>query len=369
MVSNRSKFSRVPNSGPHYFSRRQGTDQSIDDTQFTGNFTGNFTVTSDDFPRLCPPGCFIGNFTGTLYLINGSLVGEGPAPPPPHCPPLKGGPAAGLATGAAVFGALVAALLAFVWMKRVKKRRSAKHPRPVVDYDRILPQGLDAATLKGDVSRFFTAIETHVENFYHDDSFRDEVASKQVEQSVSIPSGILKQRDINFEELVSNPRNRMSAITCLICADILDCIDPFGNPDRSLLPKVVTSFLRSIPPPKLDILAESLCLSRWRTSSAFLLKLSEKPGAEEKDHRERALANLLRHLNDWIAPFEIPEKSEVRVKDLESLCIRGGRLGATLFSQPAMWEFLWNFEEPPQSRSSRQRVPLVIFSRTPSGDR
>ena len=76
--------------------------------------------------------------------------------------------------------------------------------------------------------------------------------SERANKQPALPRGLSVQRDIGIDQLLSNPKSRVQAIACLICAEILDSIDPFGDPERSLLPPVVTSFLRSAPPPETD---------------------------------------------------------------------------------------------------------------------
>lgn len=133
-----------------------------------------------------------------------------------------------------------------------ERRVSAKQPM-AVDLDKILPQPADDGTLTQEVSAFFTVIEGHVENFYHDKPISEIVEmSERTNKQSTLPRGLSAQRDIDIDQLLSNPKSRVHAIACLICAEILDSIDPFGDPERSLLPPVVTSFLHSAPPPEVD---------------------------------------------------------------------------------------------------------------------
>jgi hypothetical protein len=136
--------------------------------------------------------------------------------------------------------------------------RSASAKQPV-DLDKILPQPADDGTVTQEVSAFFTIIDGHVENFYHDKPV-DEIAqmSERTSRQYAPPRGLSVQREIDIDQLLSNPKLRIHAIACLICAEILDSIDPFGDPERSLLPPVVTSFLRSAPPPDMDSHGEQL---------------------------------------------------------------------------------------------------------------
>ncbi len=50
---------------------------------------------------------------------------------------------------------------------------------------------------------------------------------------------------MDFEALLADRVSRSSAITALITAQILDAIDFFGVTEKSLLPEMVTTFLRS----------------------------------------------------------------------------------------------------------------------------
>ena len=129
---------------------------------------------------------------------------------------------------------------------------SDKQPM-AVDLDKILPQPADDGTLTQEVSAFFTLIDGHVENFYHDMLIGGIAeTSERANKPSALPRGLSVQRAVDIDQLLSNPKSRVQAIACLICAEILDSIDPFGDPQRSLLPPVVTSFLRSAPPPEMD---------------------------------------------------------------------------------------------------------------------
>jgi hypothetical protein len=210
---------------------------------------------------------------------------------------LKPGPIAGIAIATAILGALLAAFLTYLYMER-KNRRSRRSrtsdkvgffnsqkghqngpkshdsfsksqqrmsvrtrenepsvsaKQPVVDLDKILPQPADDGTVTQEVSAFFTIIDGHVQNFYHDKPM-SEVGqmSERINKQYALPQGLSAQRDIDINQLLSNPKSRVHAIACLICAEMLDSIDPFGPREHSLLPQVVTSFLRSAPAPDVD---------------------------------------------------------------------------------------------------------------------
>jgi hypothetical protein len=227
---------------------------------------------------------------------------------------LPGGAVAGIAIAAAVVGAILAAYLTFVYMGRKSRRSrssrtsdkvglfdprrqhqngakrhnsssksqqgmsvrpreheqsvSAKQPM-VVDLDKILPQPADDGTLTQEVSAFFTVIDGHVENFYHNTPISETAEmNERTSKPYPLPQGLSAQKDIDIDQLLSNPKSRVHAIACLICAEILDSIDPFGDPERSLLPHVVTSFLQSAPRPEMS------SHGGWPTRNRFTTQLT-----------------------------------------------------------------------------------------------
>jgi hypothetical protein len=112
------------------------------------------------------------------------------------------------------------------------------------DLDKILPQPLEDNAMAQEASRFFTAIDDHVENYYHDQPVQQIVP---IGKEQGLPSGIFIQRDVDIQYLLADPDKRFSAVSSLICAKILDYIDLCGDPERSLLPPMVVKFLHDIP--------------------------------------------------------------------------------------------------------------------------
>jgi hypothetical protein len=106
-------------------------------------------------------------------------------------------------------------------------------------------------------------------------------------------------------------------------------------------------------------------LSRWRTSTAYLLKLPQK-SSEDRAHRDRVVELLIHDLEVQLSPFVIHEKAEARRADFVSLCKRGERLGQTILSQPAVWKFQWKLEQKSRAgeggnKDRPLRAPLVVF--------
>ena len=186
---------------------------------------------------------------------------------------LSDGAVAGVAIGAAVIGALIAAAALYFLMKNrlsknqrsaghagdpgmamaTQRRRSDRQPNglqndqtsqkalPVANTDEILPQPYSDGQMKQEVEQFFSFVGDHVDpSLYHDRQLNLGGGSGQG----VLPSGIASQQDVPFDDLLANPRTRFAAITSLVCAEMLAAIDFNGAPARSLLPALVTSFIR-----------------------------------------------------------------------------------------------------------------------------
>lgn len=109
--------------------------------------------------------------------------------------------------------------------------------------------------------------------------------------------------------------------------------------------------------------AYQISLSRWRTSTAFLLKVPDK-SPEERVVRDQNIQTIYQELNAVLGPFILPEKVEEHRADLAALSKRGERIGMSILSQPAVWEFQWNIRLNAEDGSSKPRVqrkPLVVF--------
>jgi hypothetical protein len=110
--------------------------------------------------------------------------------------------------------------------------------------ENVLVQPKDDGAIKQSVATLFKAIDDHTLNYYVDTPFSKAIIASK-ETTGKLPIGISAQNDVNFDKLLGDHLTRSSAITALITAQVLDCIDFFGDPEKTLLPKVITSFLRS----------------------------------------------------------------------------------------------------------------------------
>ncbi|KIW66689.1 hypothetical protein PV04_05997 [Phialophora macrospora] len=289
---------------------------------------------------------------------------------------LSGGAVAGVAIGCAIAGALIAfGLLFFLMGDRLKKRpysggapshgnsrhSSSRKPgylnstlrqsgdrakggaveRSVeeVTAENVLEQPKDDPTIKQSVASLFKAIEDHADNYYLDTPATSEQTKEPAGQSSHLPSGITAQNDVDFGALLADRHSRSSAITALITAQILDAIDFFGMTEKSLLPEMVTTFLRSSAGQLKDDQRSRLSLSRWRTSTAALLGPADSP--ERRAHSQMVIDGLIADADSIVGTYLRPETNNERHQHLVKLCRRGQELGLLLLSQPTEWNFHW----------------------------
>ncbi|KAI1618593.1 hypothetical protein EDD37DRAFT_273771 [Exophiala viscosa] len=308
---------------------------------------------------------------------------------------LPGGTVAGIAIACSIGAALLAAGAVFFVMKdTVRKRRGSntefyplaptsarsrsrknggvhsKDGRQLevsaqeVSVENALEQPKDDGTVKQSIASLFKAIEDHVDNFYLDKPVKNiSEPAQQNNRQQDLPTGIKSQTDIDFASVLSDPLSRSSAIVGLICAELLDAMDFFGTPERSLLPEIVANFLHGSAARGQDNQRSRLYLSRWRTGTAYLLGASESP--QDKEHRLKVTGVLVAELDAIIRPYCKPQLDNERRDHLLKLCKRAHELGLLLLSQPAEWRFYWGQKSRrPEQQSQRpergRREPLVV---------
>ncbi|EXJ56275.1 uncharacterized protein A1O5_12542 [Cladophialophora psammophila CBS 110553] len=315
---------------------------------------------------------------------------------------LSAGAISGIAIASAIFGALFVLCLLFFMKSHHKKRRHhgttswlgysdrsssrrpgqlsstmRRHPDNVekggliersvqeITVENALEQPKDDSTIKQSVAALFKAIEDHAVNYYLDSSPQGAPSHQEYQlQYSNLPSGIKDQADVGFRPILAAPETRFSAIASLISATLLDTIDFFGPPEKSLLPEGVTGFLRASSAQVTDSLRSRLYLSRWRTGTAYLL------GPEESSqHRARSqmvIDALIADLDAIVGPYVNPETDPDRRQHLVKICKRAQELGLLLLSQPAEWKFDWSNGQQAERttaqsrRSERPKKPFVV---------
>jgi len=245
------------------------------------------------------------------------------------------------------------------------KARNAEIAVEETTVDNVLEQPKDDSTMKQTVAALFKAIEDHAENYYSDTSSNATYSSKEaLLQSNSLASGISMQNGVDFGALLADPTSRSSAVTSLITAMLLDAIDFFGPAETTLLPGIVTGFLSASTRQVKDNQRSRLNLSRWRTSTAYLL------GSDES-HRYRAqlqpvidalLADVDRVTGEYIGR----QTDRDRRQHFSKLCKRAQDLGLLILSQPAEWRLCWKEAANAQkattgvTRSGRASKPFFV---------
>ncbi|KIW94190.1 uncharacterized protein Z519_05506 [Cladophialophora bantiana CBS 173.52] len=315
---------------------------------------------------------------------------------------LSAGAISGIAIASAIFGALFVLFLLFFMKSQHKKSRhhgttswlgysdrsSSKRPGQLsstmrrhrdnaekggliersvqeITAENALEQPKDDSTIKQSVAALFKAIEDHAENYYLD--FPPQGAASHQEHQLqysNLPSGIKGQADVDFRPILAAPESRFSAIASLISATLLDAIDFFGQPEKSLLPEGVTSFLRASSGQVTDSHRSRLYLSRWRTGTAYLLGPEES--SEHRARSQMVMDALIADLDAVVWPYTNPETDTDRRQHLVKICKRAQELGLLLLSQPAEWKFDWSNRQQAERttsqsrRSERAKKPFVV---------
>jgi hypothetical protein len=80
--------------------------------------------------------------------------------------------------------------------------------------------------------------------------------------------------------------------------------------------------------------------------------------------RYRSIQSIILELDTLLDPYALSENAKERRADLTALSERGERLGLSILSQPAVWEFRWDNSEESRyelGNSTRQKNLLVVF--------
>jgi hypothetical protein len=174
------------------------------------------------------------------------------------------GAAAGIGIGAALAGAVIAALIFFFVLQRFKKRNRqpqlsayAQHVGPYPDaarqekstmvavtggassIDSYLPQPAADDAITGDMSRLRDKIKDHVQSYYHVSPISPQMVDPSKLQDVARAVGISPQR---MQELLLNPHSRIPAIRLYLAWLILSRCGGQGQARSSFLPAEVASF-------------------------------------------------------------------------------------------------------------------------------
>ncbi|KAL8731718.1 MAG: hypothetical protein Q9181_004199 [Wetmoreana brouardii] len=290
------------------------------------------------------------------------------------------GAAAGIGIGCAVAGALIAAALIALFLRRKRRHRPTRSDiiplngfgsaeKSVASPDpsslgglveRHLPQPAEDQALGGEMSRLRTSIKNHVNSYYHTNSFRGGV--NKVALGL-VAAGNMPLIASTLESLLSDPATRLVAIRFCIAWTVFSRIDQSCDPSTSFLPPEIASCLSSIGSTReesespytlcslsfevhcadLD-LARMALASRWRSLTAALLQPKYGPNTlTSSDSRNANISAALQALNTMISSFaNEPHNDGERVRKLEEILRRGARLGFMLFSQPSLWDFDWN---------------------------
>lgn len=236
-------------------------------------------------------------FTGTYNSTDGTFVYQDG---PNHFTKLRvgggnkslpAGPAAGLAIGMLIAGALIAALVCFFLFSRRKKRNAAqaghyeptvyaderdlKHPTKITStpmaavgaaaiIENNLPQPKEDNAIIGDLSRIKSRIEGHVDSYYHTAGANNQAVAQALSAALgtAFPVSMAK-----LQELLSNPRKRPAVLRAAIAWIIVSRIDFGSGPDTTFLPAYVAGTTRDLSASRMDEPSEFFQSSTMKNSS------------------------------------------------------------------------------------------------------
>lgn len=112
--------------------------------------------------------------------------------------------------------------------------------------------------------------------------------------------------------------------------------------------------------------ATRLSLSRWRTSTRYLL--GEQTGDDERARRDQVANAIVETLTPVLRRYAQPQLEDERRADLVRVCRKAEQLGLLLLAQPAEWMVDWEAETPKGTtgRDGRRKAPptgqgMVVF--------
>ncbi|KAL9607047.1 MAG: hypothetical protein Q9167_008001 [Letrouitia subvulpina] len=277
---------------------------------------------------------------------------------------ISSGAAAGIGVGCAIAGALIAAFIVWLLMRRSRRSRRPARTESVrlngltsagksghggmpsdvssaaAVVERNLPQPADDQAISGEISRLRTLIKNHAQSYYHSNPARASATGIDQGALGAIAMGNMPIITSTLTTLLSSPSTRMSAIRFCIAWTAISRIDLGCEPGMRDDPQTHMAFI-----------------SKWRTISAALLQRTYGSGSfSSSDPRNRNINNALEALNSLLRPYADGQHDDKeRERKLEEIMRRAARFGFLLFSQPSTWNFDW---ETPQNAG---RGALVIF--------
>ena len=201
-----------------------------------------------------------------------TITPSSPAPtftkvPIEHSDGVSTGAAAGIAVGCLFAGAIIAALILWLYWGRKRSTKSkysqpetyapaseekgfSTRSTPLVDRSNtetsllgILPQPLEDKAISGDVSKISNAIKNHVQSYYH----TNRISSNSADRSDLHTLGLnLPISAGTLNALMSDTRTREVALRFIIAWVIVSRLQPSKDSTKSLLPAEIAQCLQII---------------------------------------------------------------------------------------------------------------------------
>lgn len=204
---------------------------------------------------------------------SGSTKNPNPPQKPNHSSnsnPISSGAAAGIGIGSAAAGALIAAFIVWLLMRRSRRSRRPARTESIrlngfastgkagpggnssdvssaaAVVERTLPQPADDQAISGEISRLRTLIKNHAQSYYHSSPARASATGVDQAALGAIAMGNMPIITSTLTSLLSNPSTRMSAIRFCIAWTAISRIDLGCEPVASFLPPEIATCLVSM---------------------------------------------------------------------------------------------------------------------------
>ncbi|KAF2718547.1 hypothetical protein K431DRAFT_287568 [Polychaeton citri CBS 116435] len=289
------------------------------------------------------------------------------------------GAAAGIGVGCAIAGALIVGLIAFLLLKKQKRKGSAYPSRPRSsdgyhdheskgvgisaiplntsslgsDIDAAIPPPMPEREVEGEVSKLGTLIKNHAQSYYAGGApimqpvLDAGLAAKQMTMLLGPNAPVAAA---GLVSLLSDPLSRVAATRFILAWAILRNVQFDAHAETTLLPPDLAESIHHMTLANAsnnDALRRPL-MNKWRQLSGVLLQAKYGDGTlMANDPRQQNIEDLANMLNNILAPYatgnwQLDAVEGERARNLGALVKRGARFGYLIFTQPSTWEFGWS---------------------------
>ncbi|KAF2448453.1 hypothetical protein P171DRAFT_353176 [Karstenula rhodostoma CBS 690.94] len=288
---------------------------------------------------------------------------------------IKPAAAAGIGVGCLLAGALIAGLLAWLFMKRrrpasgmrdsetstvalmhrekgpMAKAVSVSSGSPIASaLENGLPQPLEDKAISGEISKISNLIKNHVQSYYHGRAVSPGIIDyddlQALGENLPVSVGTLST-------LLNNSATREIALRFCLAWVVTSRIQLNDSSNTTFLPPEVAKCMQSINHADHRSQVRSLFYIKWRALTAELMQPTYiRNPFSANDGRIRNIQAAATLLDSVLRPFADSRIDDgARSRNLEEMLKRSAQFAFTLFSQPTTWNFDWQNEQGVKSGS------------------